>query len=210
MPNQHTTNPKINNFNLDNLTPTKIIDVLSSSKNYDEDTKRWLLNTELHPIDRFNEVSLWGNPQFNFYGFHQQTNTQNDPYSFLDAKHIDNATPIKLHEHSPILGPNRLNQPQIQVQISDLQETIDSAIGTVIDEQYKYDEHDDDSFDHLVEQQQLNKDRSKSVESYISESNKNNNNNNDALPLTIHDEYAIDQQQDDEQETDSDDFQMID
>eukprot|EP00484_Ammonia_sp_Unknown_P005831 CAMPEP_0197069560 /NCGR_PEP_ID=MMETSP1384-20130603/193982_1 /TAXON_ID=29189 /ORGANISM="Ammonia sp." /LENGTH=253 /DNA_ID=CAMNT_0042507653 /DNA_START=148 /DNA_END=906 /DNA_ORIENTATION=+ len=192
-------------FNLDeqklpkeNVSKPMMASNLASSRNYDEDTKRWLSNTELHPINRFHEVSLWGNPQFNFYSYahcnvnnkkldeqkqedddeeaaevqeheheedeetteeipdideyHAQqpgatlSETENkpsasDPYSFLDIKLIENATPIKLHDESPTLGP-RQNQPQIQVQISDLQGTIDSAMDTVIDEHNVMDRDD--------------------------------------------------------------------
>eukprot|EP01083_Nonionella_stella_P004146 11935_1 len=60
-------------FNLDNASNNEhkkeIHLCTTSNKKYDEDTKRWLANTELHPINRFNEVSLCGNPQFNFYSF---------------------------------------------------------------------------------------------------------------------------------------------
>ncbi len=35
------------------------------------------------------------------------TKFESDPYAFLDVKHIENATPIKLHEHSPIVGPRQ-------------------------------------------------------------------------------------------------------
>ena len=158
-----SANAMMSAFTLDEVNK----DALSCSTNYDEDTKRWLSQTELHPINRFHEVSLWGNPQFNFFAYSEDEakpkeiteeipdieeyqQSMDDPYSFLDVDLIQNATQIKLHEDSPIIGP-RLSQPQIQTKISDLQQTIDSAMDTVIDDdgqrQNMLGDEDEDEFD---------------------------------------------------------------
>merc|ERR1712228_583070 len=189
-----------------------------------EDTKRWLAQTELHPINRFHQVSLWGNPQFNFYSYlnddiksnddipdiEEYQDLMSDPYSFLDVSLIDNATPIKLHEDSPIIGP-RLNQPQIQTQISDLQQTIDSAMDTVIDdeEQRHIVVEDEDEFD--AEIPVLTK--SKSIES------DNDCLNDNELSLMLNEKYCKNlsrerskemQINDEHSQTGSDDFQIVD
>eukprot|EP01083_Nonionella_stella_P047280 126536_1 len=193
----------------------------SSNKKYDEDTKRWLANTELHPINRFNEVSLWGNPQFNFYSFlsadddkqsiimnqdksnmssesPELNDTQHtDPYAFLNMKHMEDAIPIKLHDDSPIIG----SQMEVNYNaISDLQGTIDTAIGTVIERDVTSPPPSP------LKPQQIDHHQLQS-KTTSNESNKSSKNSN-ILPLVLNEEYA--NKLDEEDQTDSDDFQIVD
>merc|ERR1712048_260800 len=98
------------------------------------------------------QVSLWGNPQFSFFAAcdgmaNDLVMEEADPYSFLDFDAlVDNATPIKLHEDSPILGP-RAHPPQIETKLSDLQQIIDDAMDTVIDDQRENEKKEDNVVD---------------------------------------------------------------
>ena len=126
-----------------------------------------------------------------------------------------------------LVGP-RQNAPKIEVQISDLQGTIDSAMGTVIDEHNRMDNNDDyimnnyidnnnninpygsdDEFDRgiPIPAHQSIADKSRSIESNDS----NNNSRDEILTMNIIKDWGGGNDNNDDHLSNSDsDFQIVD